>query len=62
MAEPDLESVRPQIASIKHFSDVLGSTSFDEKGGTSVHLLSVYKVANVEWTWADQIDYQGTPP
>jgi hypothetical protein len=52
----------PQIASIRYFPDVPGSTSFDENGDTSVHLLSVYKVANREWTWADRIDYQGTLP
>jgi branched-chain amino acid transport system substrate-binding protein len=59
---PDRESVRQQIAATRDYPGVLGTTSFDENGDTTVHWISVYKVVNGEWTWADQFNYQGPLP
>jgi branched-chain amino acid transport system substrate-binding protein len=59
---PDRESVRRAIAATRDYQGVLGVTSFDQNGDTSVRLVSIYKVVSGEWTWIDQIDYQGTLP
>jgi branched-chain amino acid transport system substrate-binding protein len=59
---PDRESVRQQIAATKNYPGVLGATSFDENGDTTVRWVSIYKVVNGAWTWFDQINYQGTLP
>jgi len=58
----DRESVRQQIAATKDYPGVLGATSFDENGDTTVRWVSIYKVVNGAWTWFDQINYQGTLP
>ena len=59
---PDRESVRQQIAATKNYPGVLGATSFDENGDTTVRWVSIYEVVNGAWTWFDQINYQGTLP
>jgi branched-chain amino acid transport system substrate-binding protein len=59
---PDRESVRQQIAATRDYPGILGTTSFDENGDTTVHWISVFKVVNGEWIWADQFNYQGTLP
>jgi len=58
----DRESIRQQIAAIKNYPGVLGATSFDENGDTTVRWVSIYKVVNGAWTWFDQINYQGPLP
>lgn len=59
---PDRESVRQQIAATKNYPGVLGATSFNENGDTTVRWVSIYKVVNGAWTWFDQINYQGPVP
>lgn len=59
---PDRESVRQAIAATRDYPGILGATSFDQNGDTTVRWISIYKVVKGEWTWIDQINYQGTLP
>ena len=62
------EAVRAEVAKTKNYQGALGSTSFDNRGDTSVKIISIYeytsndpKAANDE-PWKAQINYgQATP-
>jgi ABC-type branched-subunit amino acid transport system substrate-binding protein len=59
---PDREPVRQQIAATQEFKGAVGSTSFDQNGDTTLHWISIFTVQSGEWTWFDQLNYQGTLP